>query len=202
MILDIVKNNKHIQENLYKICRFRLFDYEGNRDEHMIATSHMEYDNTGEEISNSYFMFRDGSVGIVPFGSNKICGIIAENLDDFFSLMIYNSGFVDFLTLDFYDPYEEIFLPENKNLLISLCEVLEDKSFAEIKSETAKMLGLGKDYDMQKLYKSLKKGIESGFDNVNDDDIVFCSFVPDEEMGVLTLADWVNNWIIDIKEGK
>ncbi len=183
-ILEKIKGNRNIKKNLSDICQFRI------------------YDKYVKANNNKYVFLDNGTVGLISYGSVHIEGIVAENLTDLFSLIIKNSGFIDFMIYELFNElYEDLFFEKNSVLLKNLCEALEDKNLLNLKSETLKMLDIPEENNtMRKFYKAVKRGIAEGYNNPNAGNIMIYPFVPDCETGVFTIEDWVNNWILDMNE--
>lgn len=181
-ILEKIRSNRNIKKNLSDICQLRI------------------YDKYVKANNNKYVFLDNGTIGLISYGSARIEGIVAENLTDLFSLIIKNSGFIDFMIYELFNElYEDLFFEKNSVLLKNLCETLEDKNLLNLKSETLKMLDIPEESNtMQNFYKAVKRGIAEGYNNPNAGNIMIYPFVPDCETEVFTIKDWVNNWILDM----
>ncbi|MBQ3565617.1 MAG: hypothetical protein IJA12_00415 [Oscillospiraceae bacterium] len=200
-IIDAIRNDSFTEKLLKKLCDFQLCDELTSKNEKIFAKSHCIGDN---ESYNKYVLLDNGVIGFISRGNDEVEGCIAENLTDFFELIINYPDFLDFVSVELFNGlYEELFYKENEILLKKLLSIFKPDNI--IKHALSEQLGIAVDdktalNSIYKFYSAVKKGISNGYGNASAGNIMIYPFVADEEMEVFSLKDWVDNWIIYYKD--
>ena len=117
-ILDIIRNDEDLQEKISLVCDFEVYDEYDDPYDYFDAEFTMDGKIFGGTDDDGWFvLLEDNTIGYITGGD---IGRIAENMQEFFSLIINCPSFEDFRLEDLY--YEE-----NKELLKKLCNGIAKK---------------------------------------------------------------------------
>ncbi len=202
-ILDIIRNDDDLQEKISLVCDFEVYDEYDAPYDYFDAEFTMNGKIFGGTDDDGWFvLLEDNTIGYISGGD---IGRIAENMQEFFSLIINCPSFEDFRLEDLY--YEK-----NKELMKKLCNGIAKKDkmyFSEVsdldydavKQEICKKLNIALDNDisentLRKFYKAATREPMYGF--IEDDELVSGLIYKDElDSSYPSLEERVEMWISD-----
>ncbi len=106
--IDMLRGDNDLSDLLYDVCDMEILpEFMMPQDE----AGHLAYNICGKTFARTgsgseYILLEDGSVGF--WGSEGECGRIADNLNDFFELMVNCPCWTDYLDEDEYQDMEEL----------------------------------------------------------------------------------------------